>query len=272
MRREQVLKLCLNHALTSDIHYTSKDSKSWYFVANDYSENELERDNFCLRFKTEEIAQEFKQAIDRALSLCVNTAEQNGKSHTDHSADDSTSKLTADLQLPENFFDYKNCKECAGCRGCNDDYVFPEIKSTNLGQADDKLIPLVAPTITEPSPLKESNVSTVKPFSFGFSGIGNSLNSNTKSSTASNTQSSGMFFSNSTFNSSPSLKQPTTSFTLGQSDGNVFGSTVTPTNDQMKKTPTFSFSNALKPNSKYYQDVSHQSQISHLTQLLIFPL
>lgn len=68
MRREQILKICLNHALTSDIEYKKKDDKSWEFVVNDFSEGELEANVFSLRFKNKEIAEEFRTAIDNALS------------------------------------------------------------------------------------------------------------------------------------------------------------------------------------------------------------
>lgn len=67
MRREKVLKICLNHALTPDIDYHSKDDKTWLFVAADFSDGEISRQQFCLRFKTAEIAQEFKKAVNEAL-------------------------------------------------------------------------------------------------------------------------------------------------------------------------------------------------------------
>lgn len=68
MRREQIFKICLNHALTTEIEYKPKDDKSWHFVANDYSEGEVELLQFCLRFKTPEIAIAFKTAVDDALA------------------------------------------------------------------------------------------------------------------------------------------------------------------------------------------------------------
>lgn len=67
MRREQVLKLCLNHFLTPEIDYRKKDDKSFHFAVNDFSEEKLEALNLCVRFKTAEIATEFKNAIDRVL-------------------------------------------------------------------------------------------------------------------------------------------------------------------------------------------------------------
>lgn len=68
MRREQVLKICLNHWLTNDIEYLPKDEKTWLFHAADFSESELIPDQFCLRFKSAETAQEFKKAVDDALA------------------------------------------------------------------------------------------------------------------------------------------------------------------------------------------------------------
>lgn len=68
MRREQILKICLNHALTDEIEYKPKDDKSWHFVANDFSEGEVELMQFCLRFKTSEIAKAFKQAATDAVA------------------------------------------------------------------------------------------------------------------------------------------------------------------------------------------------------------
>lgn len=68
MRREKVLKICLNHAVPKDIEYMPKDDdRTWHFYAADFSEGALSHDQFCLRFKTTEVAQEFKKAIDDAL-------------------------------------------------------------------------------------------------------------------------------------------------------------------------------------------------------------
>jgi len=67
MRRDQVLKICLNHLLTKEIEYKKKDDKSWSFIANDFSEGVYEVITFCLRFKTSDIAIDFKAAIEDAL-------------------------------------------------------------------------------------------------------------------------------------------------------------------------------------------------------------
>lgn len=123
MRREQVLKICLNHQLTDEIHYVKKEDKVWQFAASDYSEGAIENLQFCLRFKTADIADGFKEAIDDALAgneasvLAPTTVDE-------HNEEDK--KLTEKLKLPANFFDYKTSENCKGCRGCkSDEFVFP---------------------------------------------------------------------------------------------------------------------------------------------------
>lgn len=79
MRREQVLKICLNHVLSSEIVYKPKDDRTWLFSAPDFSEGEISHDRFCIRFKNAEIAKQFMDAVDDALnetpSLSVSTSK-----------------------------------------------------------------------------------------------------------------------------------------------------------------------------------------------------
>lgn len=78
MRREQVHKICLNHALTKEVLYTSKDDKTWLFSVADYSEGEISYQQFCLRFKNAEIASQFMEAVNKsrdgsAVVICATT-------------------------------------------------------------------------------------------------------------------------------------------------------------------------------------------------------
>ena len=66
MRREQVLKICLNHYITSDLDMTSKDSRTWMWGAQDFSEGVVVPEKFACRFKSAEIAHDFKEAVDDA--------------------------------------------------------------------------------------------------------------------------------------------------------------------------------------------------------------
>ena len=58
--------MCLNHGVSSAIEITPKDDKTWLWSAGDYSEGEIEYMQFACRFKTPEIANEFKSAVDDA--------------------------------------------------------------------------------------------------------------------------------------------------------------------------------------------------------------
>lgn len=66
MRREKILKICLNHALTPELHFRPKDDKSWLWVAQDYAEGEPKLDTFVIRFKDAEIASGFMKAVDES--------------------------------------------------------------------------------------------------------------------------------------------------------------------------------------------------------------
>lgn len=64
MRREHVLKICLNHYVTRELKVLPKDDKTWLWSAADFSEGEVHQDRFALRFKTPDIANEFKRHVD----------------------------------------------------------------------------------------------------------------------------------------------------------------------------------------------------------------
>jgi len=69
MRRERVLKLCLNHRVNASLTLQpmpNAQSKAWTWHADDFSDGaEPTHEKFSIRFKTEETAAEFKQAFDR---------------------------------------------------------------------------------------------------------------------------------------------------------------------------------------------------------------
>ncbi|XP_014212224.1 E3 SUMO-protein ligase RanBP2 isoform X2 [Copidosoma floridanum] len=138
MRRDQVLKLCLNHALSSAIEITSKDNKTWIWSAGDYSEGAVEYIQFACRFKTPEIARQFKKAVDdacKAVSISppkttVAIAQKADLTKKESSQDVEIvyeTTVTAEekaaalkLRLPENFYAYKYKDDCRGCLGCRE--------------------------------------------------------------------------------------------------------------------------------------------------------
>lgn len=250
MRREQIHKICLNHNLTSDIEYKPKDTKSWQFIANDFSEGSYELDNFSLRFKTEEISRDFKNAIDDALSGKPPKVNGNANDQTDTVSNetDEEGKKIINLKLPTDFFDYKAKTDCTGCRGCSsDDFVFSEVKDTNFGQVDDNPLPLSPPPKVETThnDLSKDSKNTFSFASFGNDNKGNGF-SFAPTSTANNPQPTGMFFGTNSFKSpfsSGTEKKDATSTTPTFGQTNFFGGNVTKTasTEAEKSTPSFSF-------------------------------
>ena len=147
MRREQILKICCNHYISQDINMkimpNSKDcALVWY--AMDFADGEQNAENFSCKFKTAEIAQEFKEAVEKAkLRLSGEKAESLIKETPKPpavetigagaiSSDDvvfvkEECSPPEDVQkarkylLPDNFYMYLSKDPCPGCRGCDSD-------------------------------------------------------------------------------------------------------------------------------------------------------
>ena len=84
-RRDQVHKLCANHAIVEFMELKPlKSERSWtWFTQADISDGEIKPEQFSVRFKTVEIAQEFKSIFEKCLTLAkkkaVASAETNEK-------------------------------------------------------------------------------------------------------------------------------------------------------------------------------------------------
>lgn len=165
MRREQILKICLNHVLTDEIEYKPKDTKSWQFAVSNYVDGETETGNYCLRFKNEEIANGFKTALDNSLSGKVEPVAQ-GTSIP--AGTTSVSQQTVvKLKLPSDFFSYEKAEPCKGCRGCHsDDFVFTDIRDANFVKDVANPLPLRHP-IHKPKIAKEKPKANQNQFLFG---------------------------------------------------------------------------------------------------------
>ncbi|VDI76133.1 E3 SUMO-protein ligase RanBP2 [Mytilus galloprovincialis] len=66
LRREQVLKLACNQWLTAELSFKPLPTleTSWCWVGQDFSDNEPVIEQLAIKFKTIELAQQFKQVID----------------------------------------------------------------------------------------------------------------------------------------------------------------------------------------------------------------
>ena len=75
MRREQVLKVCANHYITEDMELAPHPSsdRSWiWFTPADFSEQIACAEKLAVRFRSTEIAEQFKMAFDRYKSQRFN--------------------------------------------------------------------------------------------------------------------------------------------------------------------------------------------------------
>ncbi|XP_049530022.1 E3 SUMO-protein ligase RanBP2 [Anopheles darlingi] len=264
MRREQVLKICLNHALTEEVCYSKKDDKSWQFVANDFSEGSFELMNFCLRFKSADVAQEFRDAITDALSgkLTPQASAATPTVATQSDSRDSTITSTTSPQgefnfsklsdvslneretlekykLPANFFDAPATGPCTGCRGCDPDvFEFPsyDCKSFADPGSDGGSLPLDISAVPALPERRSAPLATTTPKKVSFSEVKAPLPTTTKpplfggltfgvpSSTSTNTSSTAT-------NSFLAAEQKSASAsTFLASSGSIFGGdkTVTP--------------------------------------------
>lgn len=70
MRREQIHKLCANHAITSDMILNKTEKENAYiWMAHDFSEDKVIVEKFLVRFKTVEIAKKFYDTFEEAKKI-----------------------------------------------------------------------------------------------------------------------------------------------------------------------------------------------------------
>jgi len=173
MRREQVLKICLNHVLNSSVAYKPKDEKSWLFVVHDFSEGESVLERLALRFKSAEVAQSFLNAVNSAINGTAEPIKYEENQPTNSTPSKTTvepvvsneTKMLADkLQLSCEFLTSES--NCSGCRGCEPDtfaYGQPAKDEPQI-----KPLPLTLPVLKMPAPKQQessSNTAAVTPTS-----------------------------------------------------------------------------------------------------------
>uniref|UniRef100_A0A8C3VZN2 RAN binding protein 2 n=1 Tax=Catagonus wagneri TaxID=51154 RepID=A0A8C3VZN2_9CETA len=73
MRREQVLKVCANHWITTTMHLKplSGSDRSWMWLASDFSDGDAKLEQLAAKFKTPELAEEFKQKFEECQRLLL---------------------------------------------------------------------------------------------------------------------------------------------------------------------------------------------------------
>ena len=77
MRRDQVLKLCANHLINTDMKLApmASSDKAWVWSAADFSEGEMRQENLAAKFKTADKAAEFKTVFEKCQDKLKKLAE-----------------------------------------------------------------------------------------------------------------------------------------------------------------------------------------------------
>uniref|UniRef100_K7DTX0 RANBP2-like and GRIP domain containing 5 n=1 Tax=Pan troglodytes TaxID=9598 RepID=K7DTX0_PANTR len=73
MRREQVLKVCANHWITTTMNLKplSGSDRVWMWLASDFSDGDAKLEQLAAKFKTPELAEEFKQKFEECQRLLL---------------------------------------------------------------------------------------------------------------------------------------------------------------------------------------------------------
>ncbi|XP_068184695.1 E3 SUMO-protein ligase RanBP2 [Antennarius striatus] len=73
MRREQVLKVCANHWITTTMNLKplAGSDKAWIWMANDFSDGDPKLEQLAVKFKTQELAVEFKEKFEECQRLLL---------------------------------------------------------------------------------------------------------------------------------------------------------------------------------------------------------
>ncbi|XP_004555650.3 E3 SUMO-protein ligase RanBP2 isoform X3 [Maylandia zebra] len=73
MRREQVLKVCANHWITTTMNLKplAGSDKAWIWLANDFSDGDAKLEQLAAKFKSPELAQEFKEKFEECQRLLL---------------------------------------------------------------------------------------------------------------------------------------------------------------------------------------------------------
>lgn len=73
MRREQVLKVCANHWITTTMNLKplADSDKAWIWMANDFSDGDAKLEQLAAKFKSPELAEEFKEKFEECQRLLL---------------------------------------------------------------------------------------------------------------------------------------------------------------------------------------------------------
>ena len=115
MRRDQVLKICANHQITAEMKLkpNAGSEKSWVWsTMADFSEQECRAERLAVRFKSEDIAKQFKEKFEECQEMLKNSTLM--ESRVQPKSTDAKEDLVAKFKLTEGSW------ECSICMVNND--------------------------------------------------------------------------------------------------------------------------------------------------------
>ena len=115
MRRDQVLKICANHQITAEMKLkpNAGSEKSWVWsTMADFSEQECRTEQLAVRFKSEDIAKQFKEKFKECQEMLKNSTLM--ESRVQPNSTDAKEDLVAKFSSAEGSW------ECSACMVNND--------------------------------------------------------------------------------------------------------------------------------------------------------
>ena len=127
MRRDQVLKICANHQITTDMKLqpNAGSDRSWVWsTLADFSEQECKAEQLAVKFKSEDFAKQFKEKFEECQDMLKNqTPEKVLQEHQGHEV--VKEDLLTKFKAAEGSWECDTCMvrndsenvECAACGG-----------------------------------------------------------------------------------------------------------------------------------------------------------
>ncbi|KPI93429.1 E3 SUMO-protein ligase RanBP2 [Papilio xuthus] len=125
MRREQIMKVCCNHAISKEMTFQKMPNmdKAVTWCAKDFSEGELVAETFCLRFKTVQICDEFLKAVTSALSIIDDSKAPKEGKNEDKQINQTNGDKINQPQIDTSSSWGDKFKPKAGCWECKTCYI-----------------------------------------------------------------------------------------------------------------------------------------------------
>ncbi|KAM7302318.1 E3 SUMO-protein ligase RanBP2-like [Ixodes scapularis] len=117
MRRDQVLKLCANHRILPEMKLgpLATGDRAWSWFAKDYSEGELNSEQLAVRFKTRELAEQFRQVFESCRDEAVQVVPAKAEVAQEAKTEESVQQQSVPLSQLSQFRPKQGTWSCETC-------------------------------------------------------------------------------------------------------------------------------------------------------------